>query len=369
MKKIGILTFHNANNYGAVLQAYALKSTLTRLGSTAHVLNYYCPKLQREYKGIPVFKKSFAEIIKYPFKLLFFPILRKQIARRFKSFREQYLLDTKPLLPSIIGDNTQSYDAFVCGSDQVFNPRITHFDSNYFLAFSPNKSKNYSYAASFGLALEYLRPEERAFFAKQLAHFNQISVREMQGAQIVEDILASKAQVHIDPTLLLTKEDWKKLAVLPKTKNYVLLYLMYEDPNLISLAQQLARQKGCELLFISHSMYFRKTVPAPYIKPTPQEWLGLFLNAQYVFTNSFHGLAFSINFNRPFFVGRLPNKRGAINSRFDNLLEITGLQNRLYTRFTATHNFDEPIEWQRVNNILTQEREKSFSYLRTITQG
>jgi len=366
MKKIGILTFHNANNYGAVLQAYALKSVLINMGHTVHILNYYCPKLQKEYKGIPVLKKGLKELIKYPFKLLCFPILRARIATQFKAFREQYLLDTPPLTSNTIAKHTVSYDAFFCGSDQVFNPRITNFDSNYFLSFSSDKSKNYSYAASFGLSLENLSNRETQFLSTHLARFNRISVREKQGTKIVKALSAQEPSVHIDPTLLLTKKQWQTMAVAPKQSKYVLLYLMYTDPALVRFAAQFAREKGCSLLYISHSMRFGKKLPATYVKPTVQEWLGLFEHASYVVTTSFHGLAFSINLNKPFVVQRAEG--GNLNSRLDNLLTITGLQNRLYTPSTPISLFDEPIDWEHVNKVLDEQRAISISYLRGVTE-
>ena len=174
--------------------------------------------------------------------------------------------------------------------------------------------------------------------------------------------------MHIDPTLLLSKTDWEALAVSPKEKHYVLLYLLSEDPNLVRLAQQLAREKGCTLLFISPSIHFRKVENVSYMRPTPQEWLGLFQHADYILTNSFHGLAFAVNFNKSFVVAPALGKRSYLNSRLDNLLEITGLQDRLYTSFTQTDIFNKKIDWQSVNKILDQQRQKSMTYLKEISK-
>ena len=140
---------------------------------------------------------------------------------------------------------------------------------------------------------------------------------------------------------------------------------MYNDKKIVHFAKKLAKQKNLKLLFIFQYFDLRHIVWAKYITPTPQEWLGLFLNASYIVTNSFHGLAFSINFNKDFFLGKLPST-WPVNSRLDNLLDLTGLQNRLYTNFTD--HFEEPINWTYVNEIIRQERTKAQDYLQEITK-
>lgn len=365
MKKIGILTFQNADNYGALLQAYSLKQILKNQGHNVHVLNYLCSTVEQSYRLVKWPKFHPKDIVRQvvfgvmsPYKLY--------IRSRFSHFRKQYLQDTLPLLPQQLPNLTARYDLFISGSDQVFNPRITNFDTNYFLAFNKDTSKNFSYAASFGLQLENLSEKERNFLKQNLAHFNCISVREKQGTLIVKELSTQQALVHLDPTLLLTRQAWAALATPMAYKgDYVLLYLMHKDKELIEFAQKLAQAKGIRLRYICTSLDLKARVPAKHVTPTPQEWLGLFLNAQYVVTNSFHGFAFSVNFNKAFFLGKLP-AAWPVNSRLDNLLDMTGLHNRLYTRFTT--NYDESIDWASVNTKLDQERQKSLSYLQEITK-
>lgn len=366
MKKIGIITFHRVNNYGALLQAYALKHVLLKQGNMAHILNYECPKLKNDYTLFPRFEMNLHWVIKQAKHILLFP-LENQFRSHFLKFGNQYLNDTALLTPATISQVTADYDLFIAGSDQVFNPRITGFDSNFFLSFSSDKSKNYSYAASFGLSLENLTEKEHAFMKEHLSHFNRLSTRETQGEKIVKTLTNQEATISIDPTLLLTKTDWEEIAVPPKLKeNYVLLYAMHKDKSLIAFAKQLAKETQCQLIYLSPQLDIRNRVPAKHITPTPQGWLGLFLNASYVVTNSFHGLAFSINLNKNFFLGKLPSKL-SVNSRFDNLLNLTGLQGRLYTNFT-NKKYDSSIDWSLVNAKLDQERRKSLVYLQEITK-
>lgn len=366
MKKIGILTFQNADNYGALLQAYALKNFLSDIGNNTYIINYYCPQLQKDYKILKLPKLSIKDIVKKCAKFILSPFLL-YIRWKFKGFRKQYLTDVEPVYPNKIENYVNKYDIFISGSDQVFNPRITNFDKNYFLSFSKDKNKNFSYAASFGLSLKDLNDKEKDFLKKNLLNFANLSVREKQGTEIIANLISCRNEVNLDPTLLLSKETWQKIAVLPKQNRYVLLYLMYKDKKIISFAKELANKKKCKLIFISYSLDIIDRVPAIHITPTPQEWIGLFLNAEYIVTNSFHGFAFSVNFNKKFFLGHLPSHM-PVNSRLDNLLEITGLYNRLYTNFSDTDNYDTPIDWQNVNTKLETERQKSLNYLQEITK-
>ena len=139
---------------------------------------------------------------------------------------------------------------------------------------------------------------------------------------------------------------------------------MNEDSNIISFAKKLAHNNNYELLYISSTLDIKQRLYNRHITPTPQEWLGLFLKAQYIVTNSFHGLVFSIIFNKHFFVGNLP-KTWPANSRLDNLLGITNLQNRIYTNFTQDYN--KPIDWSFVNRCVGKERQKALNYLQEIT--
>ena len=355
--KIGIITFQRAKNYGALLQAYALKKVLSDLGNTAHIINYHLPKnFHMPSQKASILKTIYRWIEKT--STLYFK-------RFFEQFREQYLTDMPPVYPHDLAACAQAYDKILAGSDQIFNVRITLNDTNYFLSFAPSE-KCASYASSFGLQLSDLSAEERNFMQKNLNHLSHLSVRERQGADIVKALTGREAQVHLDPTLLLTKDKWTTLAVAPKKLgSYVLLYMMYKDMRLTQFARELAQKKGMKLLYISSNLDIHHRVPVQHITPTPQEWLGLFLNAAYVVTNSFHGLAFCINFNKSFFLGRLPEKM-PVNSRLDNLLEITGLQDRIYTNFTT--QYDKPIAWDEVNKKLEQQRQKALAYLQEITK-
>ena len=362
MKNIAILTFPKADNYGALLQAYALKQALIKQGNLVTIINYHSPK---------------AEIKAHPFRhFKFSPRWVKQILKlpaawyrgiHFASFRNKYLQDTPPVYYDTMPALSDKYDLFISGSDQVFNLRITWNDDRFFLSFCEDRNKNASYAASFGFELDNLTEEEKAFIQKNLKHIKYLSVREQQGKAIVQTLAPGKdVHVHIDPTFLLGRVDWKKIAKVPSyTKPYCVVYLiMHRDEELIQYAKKIAQEKGWKLLFVSSKFDLANKILGAHVAPTVEEWLGLFLNAQYVFTNSFHGLAFSINFNRPFMVGRM-NDVWPATSRLNNLLNITELQHRKFDPLSP--KIYEQEDWDLVNKRLEQERQKAFDYLKEIT--
>ena len=363
MKKIAILTFLKANNYGALLQAYALKQTLVKLGHCAQMINYHSPKY--EAKVCNLSRSGFS--IRWVKQILKFPATWYR-HRPFASFENKYLQDMPPVFYDTLPSLANKYDLFITGSDQVFNPHLTWNDDRYFLSFCTDKTKNASYAASFGFELNDFTDQEKTFIQHNLAQLQSLSVREQQGKEIIQTLAPERdVQVHLDPSLLLTKEDWKKVAKnRSHAQPYGLVYLlMGRDEAFIQYARKVAQEKNLRLLFITSHSTLARTMTGEYITPTVEEWVGLFLNAQCIFTNSFHGLAFSINFNKPFMVGSF-NPAWPAASRLNSLLNIVGLQHRKFN--SNSSSFCEEEDWEAVNKKLEQERQKAFDYLQKITQ-
>ena len=348
MKKAAILTYTHSDNYGALLQAYALKEALALSGVEAKALNY---------RVLPV-KLNFKMFIK---KILF-SYFNNKYKKKFENFRKLILENAPALGKDDLPPLNERFEVFITGSDQVWNFHGNGFDTAFMLDFVQDVNKKYSYAASFGR--NDLPDSEKALAAPWLKQFKTISVREASAVPLAKELSGKEdVRADIDPTLLLSKEDWRKTAVMPKEKDFILLYLMSNNAAIIGFARDLARKTGLKLIMLS-------TSPVPYkgvkvVCPTPQEWLGYFLNAKYIVTNSFHGLAFSINFNKDFFVDLLPPP-SMVNSRLENLLDLTGLRSRL---ISAGANLDTPApDWAEVNAKLAAEKEKSFSYLRSMAE-
>lgn len=351
MKKIAILTFHNTNNYGAVLQTYALQKTLSDIKADAGVLNYLCPFIERQrtfnFKGYSAFH-LIKKIIKIPFQMF--------IEHKFKFFRDQFFNIIKI---DKNRDLNNEFDVFLVGSDQVWNYALTNNDPVYFLDFVRDKRKKNSYAASFGI--DSIADEYKLPYKRLLSEFYKISVREKQAQNIIKDLLNIDVPVVLDPTFLLSKYQWQSIAV-PKREKFVLLYLIKQDKKIIDFAEDLAKKKKLKLIYLSTAAV--KVVKAEYIRPTPQEWLGYFLSAEYIVTNSFHGLAFSINFQKSFFVDLFPPSSIDLNSRLENILDLFDLRGRLIDNIG--NDYDQPVNYDSVGKILETEREESINYLKEI---
>ncbi len=356
MKKIGILTFSRVRNYGAVLQSWALKNIILKLGHSCEIINYSNNFLSVKYKLMPNhkifnFKELILDILRLPLKLL--------ETYNFCKFNSFLYSNKKIFFKRDLYSLNDKYDLFIVGSDQVWNLDLTGNDTSYFLDFVTDNYKKNAYAASFGK--DRLTEEQKKIFRYFLEKFNKLSVREIQGQNIIKELIDKEIPVLLDPTMLLDKNDWENIAIFPKKNNFILLYLMDFDRDIINFAEKFAKHKKIEIIYLSSA--FRKKINAKYVNPIPQEWVGYFMNAEYIVTNSFHGLCFAINFNKHFFVDLLPLPAN-VNSRLENILDLFNLRDRLIDNIG--NDYDRLIDYEFVNKILEIEREKSINYLKEI---
>ncbi|MDD4781002.1 MAG: polysaccharide pyruvyl transferase family protein [Tissierellia bacterium] len=358
MKKIGIITYHNSNNYGAVLQAYALKTIITKLGAQCDIIDYKNPHIEQINKvrifNFKSLKTCMNSLVTYPIK--------KQKANKFAKFREKYL---KPSVICIDENLQDQYDTFITGSDQVWNCELSEFDTAYFLDFVIDNKKKNAYAASFGFS--DIPEEYTEKYRSLLKDFNEISVREAQGAMIIQSLLERNVPVVLDPTLLLNINEWDNAFQITKNDRdpYILLYLMIPSKNILKFAEQLSQETGCEIIYITDKM--KRKISASYVRTiSPEEWVKLFINATYIITNSFHGTAFSINFNKPFFVEMLPPP-AKVNSRLENILDTFDLRSRQIINGNNSNIFID-IDYKTVNKKLELERKRSLDYLKRILE-
>ncbi len=309
MKDIGILTLARAMNYGALLQAYALKTVLSRVAD-AELIGYKSPHLERMYHAFP----------RTPRACLHAAVFAKR-NRRFRAFmteiasRDTYDAETLRQAP---------YKRLVVGSDQVWNLACTGGDLAFLLLGMPQK-KTYSYAASFGLCA--LPEEQVPLFSRALAPMSVRSVREKSGVEICRRQLGLDAELALDPTLLLTAEDWRRFAEgadePKKRERYVLLYNLSSDARVREAARVLAAALGLPVYNLTVSM--RDRFGARRIREAgPREFVSLFASADFVVTDSFHGTAFSLNFGVPFY----SFAENALSSRITDLLATVGLSHR-----------------------------------------
>ncbi len=373
MKKIGVLTFQRSYNYGAILQAYALQTVLTNMEYDVEFINYFD---QENWNMSRSFGKKISIIIWHNFvKTLIAGKTRKERTDEFKTrnlkiskiiFESRFDLERKPPI----------YDAYITGSDQVWNFRLTNYDSSYYLSFVPNDKPRISYAASFGLSK--LPQQDKLPLKSLLEKMNNISVREIEGKRIVEDYSNSTAEIVLDPTLLLNNDDWSKISSERIVKeNYILCYYMPGDSHVTEsiriLAEKVSMKTGWKIINIGQKEYHKLFWWENSIfNAGPKEFVSLFKNASFIITNSFHGTAFSIIFRKPFYVPinfQIPLEKN-LSSRITSLLNILDLNSRIVPTIKVLEsdnnysNIELNIDYTYSEVILIQEQLKSLQFLK-----
>lgn len=328
MIKIGIITFHRAINYGAVLQTYALQKYLNVHGYSAEVIDYRCEHMENFYKILSIKNKSIKQIIR---GILNFGFAYKKKSRFYKFLNRNVKISTKVYEKANIIEANMQYDKFITGSDQVFNYACSQFDKNYFLDFVQDSRKKFSYAASFGMKSvpkQYL-PE----YKNLLSTFSELSIRETAGQNIVKELLGKQTELSIDPVFLLNKLEWEQLAKKPKINHYILIYKLNTSNLIFDFARKLSKMTGAKIVALNFDLVDQ--LKTPDIKgiyaASVEEFLGYFKYADYVVTNSFHGTAFSVIFNKNFYVEAL-QKDFKPNDRVESLLNLTKLNSCKITK-------------------------------------
>ena len=275
--------------------------------------------------------------------------------RRYRCFKD-LLLDT-PIA-----------DIYVSGSDQLWNTQNNNPDEDlqaYYLQFVPNGKRRIALAGSFG---RYdFNDKEKLNIKKWLSDYDAISVREIQGVQFITSLGMQNAVHILDPTLLLTGDEWRKF-IKPKNPKfrYILVYNLNRNKIVETIAKKISKNKKIRIVNFADTFEFIAGAKNR-IYNTPKDLVYYINYADYVITDSFHGTAFSINLNTPFFSVPAPR----FNSRIESILEATGLKNDRYVECVedALKNIDKIIDWDNVNYCLLKEREKSQKYLEGALHG
>lgn len=362
--KIGHLTFHASHNYGSVLQAYALSKILQKLGNEVEIINL---RSQAQLDAYPVLKFRH-RVLHDLFTCWLYPAL----SRRHREF-ERFITEVLPItskeyrtFDDLKNDNL-CYDAYVCGGDQIWNPICQDFNPAYYLDFlsSDDRSLRISYSPSLG------RTQFDDDTCKMLGHllknFDYISIREKRGADLLQRLTSKKVSVVCDPVLLLEADEWHKLAKKPKMKKpYILTYFLENNHGSKDLIEYLRRSTGYEVVELNECLrdYFR--FYHHVFDASPEEFVGWFMNASFVYTNSFHGTAYATIFNKPFLSAIAVDQVNAQNnndSRKIDYLRAIGLESRLYT--IGIPKIDEIItlDYAASNNLRKSFRDASLAYL------
>lgn len=380
MSKIGIITILKVNNYGAELQAYATQKALQLMGYDAEIIDYLFyknPRHKRTKMSAPTAKMS----VKKHLQEWLFPIIANWKARNFReaqearnrNFEQFHAENTKQSECYDTIDKLMAaqldYDVLMSGSDQVWNPGVYSSLDPYLLRFGTEKMKRVAYASSFGVSS--LPEDVKAYYKEALQNYDAISVREDKAVELVKSVSGCDAQLVLDPTLLLNKEQWLEVAKpveeLPEVP-YILIYELIPVPYVKKLAKYVSEKTGMPIVRLCKNAAVEdpESEIMSVIDAGPSEFITLFEKAGFVVTNSFHGTAFCINFGKQFYTvipGGASN-----NSRQKSILKLFGCENRMIVDGSALPDVSE-IDVTKTMETLNEERTKSLNYLKNAIDG
>lgn len=368
--KIGIMTLRLHKNYGGILQNYALNKVLSDLGHEVETLNIVW---DLRYKGPQKYLIYLKRIIKNIIKREWIPldleyrIMKSDLKTTIytTTFKKKYIPLSKEVYIMPYADfsaTNKKYDAIIVGSDQVWRPIYTKGIKRYFLDYITNSNiKKIAYAASFGTSQNEYSVKEARLCGDLLSSFKAISVREDDGVNQVKSIFHIDNQVTrcIDPTMLLTVDEYKKIIGEYNEENRIFIYILDGDLDKMKLVKQTENLLGLESYTLTPDGMKNDS---SCVIPPVESWLKAIITSKFVITDSFHGCVFSILFNKPFIV--YGNKSRGI-SRFETLLSTLQLTSRYVDsmEYFSSSLLSEPIDWKHVNDLISKERNHSLSFL------
>lgn len=373
MIKVGVLTINDYTNFGNRLQNYATQEVIKDLGFDVETIinNTMHLRTKKKYSYIQRIKniienESYSDIFRKMKLRTYSKINTAEIIKANKIKKEKFLSHTKKYIKesdfvisdeNIPHDKLLSYDYFIVGSDQVWNPLFERFSHIDFLTFAPNH-KRIAYAPSFGISK--IPDEFSQRISEWLLGIKSLSIREDAGQKIINELTSRNAEILIDPTLMLTKEQWLSTAKESKHKpahNYILTFFLggYTS-KMRKYIQKIAKQNDLEIVNLLDIYDLeRYTID-------PSEFIDYISSATLIFTDSFHGSVFSILFEKPFIVTDRLGTANSMNSRIDTLLKKFKLESRYLRNFNDS-NYLFNIDFSHVPEILEFERGKTINYL------
>lgn len=354
--KIGIITSSYGNdNYGGTLQAYAMQTALEQLGHQPFFVN--TALCRRE--------STFAKWLEHPVREL----QRKRRFGRFTGFwRDRFNMDPQGHLPyaDYLAHPTPA-DAYVCGSDQIWSLGFPHDELRRKLSFADfgdPAARRIAYAP--GWSGYELEPAVAADVTRMLGRFAALSAREEKGVELLRK-LGFTARCVVDPTLLFDGSFWSSLASEMEVDARTTVLMTYRWKTAVNLKKEVLNfikgSNGSKLQVLASERPFE--FPGSNRMVSPAEWLGVLRRSEFVLTNSFHCLVFSIVFRRPFAVFALGGRYGQTNNRFETLLKQTGLEDRIIRQSGDSDRIRrQPVDWDKVDAALATLRRDSWEYLK-----
>ena len=367
--KIGIITLPFNINYGGILQNFALQKVLKEMGhqvSTIEEKNSYKLRIPKRYLAYTkrivlryLFRKK-CEIFfeKNEFNRL--QIISKDLQQFIK---RNIALKTYPTFKHI---KANEYDAFIIGSDQIWRPKYFTGIENAFLDFAQKWNiRRIAYAPSFGTDKWEYSKQQTQRCRKLISLFNGISIREKEGIDLCNKYFSKTAQHVLDPTLLLSKDDYMEIISTDnaqKSKGNLLVYILDQSPEKEKVINRIIETKQLVPFTVNNPNVFNYKLDINQrIQPSIEQWLRGFYDAEFVITDSFHACVFSIIFQKPFLVyGNI--QRGL--SRFTSLLSTFHLENRIILNANELYKaLEQEINWTEIMKILETKQKESLNFL------
>lgn len=358
--KIGILTFHRAINYGAVLQCYALSEMLKSLGHEVSVVDYRPEYIEYYRRKFPLYKIKHSSGIVNKIKSAIFSLLNMRSVTlanvKFDSFLKDHFQFSKVI--NSPEEVPNEYDVIFFGSDQIWSPQICFgFDPIYWGQFSHEKTRLITYAASLG-GHNQISDSEWDTICEYLQSFERISVRELQLQKDLKNRLKIESTLVVDPTILVNEIVFYSIAERPKEapENYVLVFSVAPTENLYGFAEKVASPTNSEIVVLSanklHGCKYRN------VNPSVSEFLGWFKYAKSIVTVSFHGTVFSVIFRKDFY-----SLTNYMQDRAEQFLGSIGLGGRLIDPANAENLQINSVDYSGIDDKLLQFRQSSLGFL------
>lgn len=360
MKKISVITVLNTINYGSVLQTFATQKYLENLGMEVEFIDYCRPDQRAGARACRVLldkKNSLKQWIKKPLRDVLELVSICKSTKMFRKFLRENIHLTTARYASIhdLVENPPDADIYATGSDQMWNSEWNQgIEKSFFLTFVPNNKKRISFSTSIGKTVWDKWEAEKV--VPLLQKYDYITLREQSAVDLLRQY-GIEGTLVLDPTLLFDRNQWNNYLPQKKQKeHYLLVYQLHQthaQADFTKAVKAFALKKGLAIKRITYS--FSDRLPGQKIVlPEVFTFLQLIRDAEFIITDSFHGTAFSVNFNKQFAVIYPEN----FSTRMDSLLLMTGLNSRRFTDSSNLKTFDLKIDYDPINQILNEKRAK-----------
>lgn len=363
--KASLITLATIHNYGSVLQAYASGRILQKYFDEVELVDYESINGRKDESLRDALSRrgyNRAGIKRLAYTLAW----QLDWSRKDKVFdgfiRSKFPFSVKYRSQEEINTNPPIADIYFSGSDMLWSSVLNqgHEERQFYLDYAPAGKKRIALSACIGEVR--VDAEEQSFLKPLLSQYDSISMREESGSAILGS-MGIESTVLLDPTLLLDSAEWDAIANDPRAENYILVYFLHEHPEAMAKAKAFAERNDFDLIRISFNPKKRDDDKKIVYMPSIEDFLGFFRGAQYVLTDSFHGVAFSMIFHRQFNVVAPPR----FMSRLDNILELTNTQERVVVNDYSP--LETPVDFEKVDRVISSYQDKAEQFLESAIEA